>query len=228
MKYAAAIFCIVLLAACKPKPAVVQNPYFEGFTESDIRYYPDSAADLKMLELYGGTKAVTYIKDGFTTRVYYNQNNIIVRRELYNRDSLKLYFYSGNADTISYIDVTNGSTAKITSFKQLPLKAILGHYCKGVAIDMQIYTPYREEPINEAYEYFFDTSDRLMPAMYEGNKYGNYDELFRLYPYINLEIKNVSALMHATVVMTATRIVKTKLDNTFFTLPRNKVFVKTY
>lgn len=222
------VFFIILLSACKQKPAVAQSPYFEGFVESDISYYPDAAANLKMLEQYGGTKAVTYIKNGFSTRVYYNQNNIILRREIYNRDSLKLYFYTGNTDTISYIDVTNGSTVKITSFKQLPPKVILHHYCKGIALNMQVYTPYRDAPVNEGYEYYFDTSNHLSPDMYEGNKYGNYDELFRLYPYINLQIKDVSALMHTTIIMTATRIVKTKLDNTVFTLPNNKIFVSTY
>ena len=219
---------VVCIIACRQPSKPKEKNLFEGFVEMDIAYGTDDQTEQGLYESMLGNKVITYIKNGFVNRTYYNSNNIIVRRELYIHDSLKLYSYTSKSDTIFYIDVTSPKIAAITSFKEIRPKNILQHYCKGASIDMSIYTTDTTDPLKDRYEYYFDTVNHLPQDLYEGNKYGNYDELFRLYPYINLQIKDVNLLTNTTITMTATKIVKTKLDNTLFKLPANKVFINAY
>lgn len=218
------ILLVLLLVACNQQQPVKQDSNgFEGYVEMDIRYQSDSSQVIKLFKKISGVKAVTYIKEGLIAREYIDSNGIILFRELYNRDSLKYYYYD-KSDTIKYRETQTDQSCKLEKINKLPNKIILGKSCSGLLLTFKFWDDKMGKIEQGDQEYFFDTTCNLPKDVYENCKYCSYDELFAKYPYLNYEVKTDFGI--ATMTMTATKIVKTPLSDATFALPKNKTFVK--
>ena len=218
-------FVVLLALSCKQLPQPAKNKYFEGFVEMNITVSSaDSAVRKKALSFYG-SRVTAYLKNNFYTRVYSDSQQIILNRELFNPDSLKQYSYNGNADTVFYTDLTIGSYFKTVGLKEIAPRNILNKNCKGILLTEELYMLGNDSPFIFKQAYYFDTTYHLPGDIYKNVKYGSYDEVFGKYPYVAMGIVTYGPF-NTKIEMIATRIIQTKMDDTHFMIPNNKVFVR--
>ncbi|WP_153797675.1 hypothetical protein [Foetidibacter luteolus] len=218
---------VLLLLSCNQKTEKKAHPYFEGVVEFKMEVAGENG-DTAMLKEIFGTAAKAFIKGKDVCRIYYNDKGIIVSRELQKTDSLKRYMWRADSDTVYVNDLSKSVSFKAVSIKNTAGKVILGKTCKGVEMYSEYYASYDSEPEYNTAVYYFDSTQKLSPGIYEGVKYGSVEELFSRYPYLTLGYITTFFGGKYRLSMTATKIIPTPMDDTYFQVPKNKTLIASF
>jgi hypothetical protein len=173
-----------------------------------------------------GRFSTTYIKDSFVTRIYYNNNKIITRREIFRPDSLKIYIIEEKRDTMYSIDITSSYYFSNRSLERITGKKIAGTDCIGVKMINNVQTHISSEPYTTTFNYYFDTTRKLYPEMYKRVKYGSFDKAFKDLMFVTLGYEQED--VYGKITGTATRVLETDINPLYFSVPQNKVEVNPY
>lgn len=230
MKYFTLILFAATLVCCKQPVAKkeAKDKYFEGFVEFENSWEGKDANFIALSKKTVGIKAITYIgRDGFFSREYIDSNNIIIDKEIYRPDSLKVYFFKPGKDTIRSYDVTrNNSSTLLGIDKQIAFK-ILNHNVDIINVRKPVKVKAKGLEYYVYSTYYNDVNYSLNPLSYKRYAHNNVEEIFTKSPYITTGYKIVHGdrMTHTSI---ATRIVPEHVEEWHFEIPKNKIIIERF
>lgn len=222
------IVFLFLVAGCvSSKKEIPENPYFEGMVEFDIDIRASDPYLDSVYNWYFGSYYIVYIKDSLISRVYCNKHDVIIKREIIRSDSMKLYAYREGSDTMYVEDLSHNYAFKTIGVKEAGYKSILGRNCMVVEMEGEVRERFYLDPYRQTTKYYFDTATILNPRIHGNIKYGDYYKIFSKYHFLTLGY--YTELANGVVVSSfARRIMKGKVDDLYFDVPKNKVEINPY
>lgn len=141
---------LILFACDHKKDSNEKSNYFEGFVESKIDIQPSHTNLTDKLRSIYGERVITYINTkGFFSREFIDSNNIIINKEVYNPDSLKMFFFKVDNDTVKYYNVTKSDLYENISVEWSDSITILNNTVRGV----KSINKYHEKKSGKTYSY---------------------------------------------------------------------------
>lgn len=215
---------IIFIVSCKQGIEHKKSKYFEGFVDFDII---QSFTSEDNGAVFIPTKSRTYVNSkGYFSRQYIDSNSIIVSWQVFRPDSLCIYQYANNSDTIFRMPTSDDSDDKNIDMIDVKPIAIKGQYYPGCKVLNKYFDSRSGLYVNYYTTYYYDTTKLLHPDSYKKCVRGGYERIFSKYPYLTVgyifEYPGASTI-HAM----ATRIAESDVPDLHFELPKKRAIVAT-
>ncbi len=225
MKNLFSILFVFTLFACKQK-GKENDEYFEGVVEFEVKNTPYQFGTIESLEKSYGVKIVNYVsKEGFNSREYINSSNIIIRRDIFRPDSLKMYSYGHREDTATYIYCNKDYWIYVVNIQEVAPKKILNNWVNGIRCKVCVDNPFSNNKIYITSTYYNLPLYKLNPANYKSSSFSGINKIFEKAPYITVgmdhEIEN-----YGKTESTAISIKKQKVEPHNFLVPNNYIQIE--
>jgi hypothetical protein len=220
------ILLLIVVFSCNQK-SKENDEYFEGIVEFEVKNTPYQFGSVDKMESIYGVKLINYInKDGFNSREYINRNNIILRRNIFRPDSLKLYTYGARHDTATYIFSNKAYWMDVVSIQEVQPKKILDYWVKGIQCKVCMCNPLLPRKIYVTSTYYNLPMYKLNPLNFKNTLFCGVDKIFEKAPYITVGMDH-EVEGYGKTEATATVIKKQKVEPHNFFVPSNYIQIES-
>lgn len=211
------------IISCSQKIEKGESKYFEGFVDFTMTqtFYDSSQSQFNR-----EGKIRTYVNnEGFFSRQYIDSSSIIFSWEVYRPDSLCIYQYYNNGDSIFRSPTTDDSNDKNIDMMDVQPIKINDKYYPGCKLLNKLFDKRSGLYRNYYTTYYYDTTRLLSPGSYKKCIKGGYENIFSKHPYLTVAycIEFPESVKLSGV---ATRIVEADVPNLHFELPKKKKIVE--
>jgi hypothetical protein len=218
------LIILAFLLACQHKKH--NKKYFEGYVEFSEQFTPAVPGYMSYFKKIWGERMITYVNsEGCYSREFIDSNNIIIRREVFRPDSMCIYNYFSDADTMSRLRMDR----QTVNNQQLDIQAaapviILGKTRKGFRSFNKMFNKHTGFYDFYSVAYYGDETRPLNPENYRKSIATGWNKIFEKAPYVTVFIKS-DYKNFGQINAVATKIVDTDVPDARFLVPKNKVVI---
>ena len=225
MKNLILIVSLILLLACKNEPQ--QSKYFEGYVEYKVEAVAlDTSIRTQQQVKYTGNAMRCYFKNGNYMREYYDSNNIVIQKNLYQATTNSFVYMSRNRPYYYFDQLDDAEDVNSTKDWRIDdsilTKTVIGNKCIGFTGSYRIVGD-NPSTIKMTYYYLntlpFDYSNFKKST----NPYARY--FSNRFPSVSLYFIE-EAVGEIKTTHAATRVISTPLSDTLFTIPNDKPLIR--